>query len=170
MSLLCPFHRQTTADRLTDSREALERKAALYDRIAAGTVDDDEAERYEVDFLMKARPGPRAGVVDTAQAAVYTATGGMVSGDMAMEQERRAWEAGMRGEAAAEEAAEERRRLIGDLEAETREQRDRAAAGRQTRQAAEAKKRERLKAEFLRRKLEAAKKTQGAPEGPSSDA
>ncbi len=88
-----------------------------------------------------------------------------MSADMAMEQERRAWEASMREGAVAEEVAEERRELIAELERETREQRDRAAVARQARQAAENKKRERLKAEFLRWKLEAAKKGQGGPRG-----
>ena len=47
--------------------------------------------------------------------------------------------------------------LIGEIEVETRAGRERAAAARQERQAAEARKRQRLKAEFLRRKLEAAR-------------
>jgi hypothetical protein len=38
---------------MADSRAALERKAAIYERMAAG-VDDDEADAYNVDFFTKA--------------------------------------------------------------------------------------------------------------------
>ena len=38
---LAPAHLQTTTDRLGESRAALEKKAALYDRLARGEVDDE---------------------------------------------------------------------------------------------------------------------------------
>lgn len=44
---------QTDADRMADSRAALERKAAIYERMAAG-VEDDETDTYNVDFFTKA--------------------------------------------------------------------------------------------------------------------
>lgn len=50
--------------------------------------------------------------------------------------------------------------MIADIEGETREGRARAEGARRERQAAEARKRDRLKAEFLRRQLEAARKKQ----------
>lgn len=107
---------------MSDSRAALERKAELYDRLAAGApLDEAEAERYEVDFALKggaggARDGGgrgvRGGAVDTSGLASATATGGLMSGDMAQERERRAWEeevgATLRGEAAAAASAEQR--------------------------------------------------------------
>lgn len=159
-----PTFVQTTTDRLSESQAALERKAALYDRLASGQATDNTAtEHYEVDFLMKGFTGrgvtsqrPK-NVIDTAEAAVYTATGGLLSSDMAQEQERRAWEARLQEESIAEDAKDERLNIIEDLERQTREGRDRAAALRQERQSAEARKRERLKAEFLQRRLQMAK-------------
>ena len=43
---------QTDKDKLKDSYAALERKAALYDKLSAGRFDDDD-EQYSVDFLQK---------------------------------------------------------------------------------------------------------------------
>ena len=43
---------QTAQDKLDDSRVALERKAKLYEKLAAGQYADD-AEVYNVDFLQK---------------------------------------------------------------------------------------------------------------------
>lgn len=43
---------QTAQDKLDDSRAALERKAKLYERLAAGQYAD-EGEVYNVDFLQK---------------------------------------------------------------------------------------------------------------------
>ena len=43
---------QTDKDKLSNSYAALERKAALYDRLSAGRFDVDE-EKYNVDFLQK---------------------------------------------------------------------------------------------------------------------
>ena len=43
---------QTPADRLAESRSALERKAQLYERLAAGQHADED-ELYSVDFLAK---------------------------------------------------------------------------------------------------------------------
>lgn len=66
---------QTTSDRLVESSAALERKAALYDRLASGGAaggTDAEGEQYEVDFLMKAAHAP---AVDSADAASRSVTG-----------------------------------------------------------------------------------------------
>ena len=72
------FYLQTASDRLDDSRAALERKAALYDRLAAGGVlegrEAGAGEGFEVDFVMKRRRGD---AVDTAQLASDTATGAL---------------------------------------------------------------------------------------------
>lgn len=45
-------HLQTDKDKLNDSYAALERKAALYEKLSQGRFDDDE-EQYNVDFLQK---------------------------------------------------------------------------------------------------------------------
>lgn len=50
MTALCNM--QTDKDKLDDSYAALERKAALYDKLSVGRFDDDE-EQYNVDFLQK---------------------------------------------------------------------------------------------------------------------
>ena len=44
---------QTADDKLADSYAALERKAALYERLKAGEAGYDDEERYNVDFLRK---------------------------------------------------------------------------------------------------------------------
>lgn len=44
---------QTDKDRLADSAAALQRKAAIYERLAAG-VENDEDDVYNVDFFAKA--------------------------------------------------------------------------------------------------------------------
>lgn len=73
---------QSPGDLLDASRAALERKAELYKRLASGQgASRDELESYEVDFLLKGATG------------MLNVTGNMISRDMAMERERRAWEA-----------------------------------------------------------------------------
>lgn len=78
-ALICIM--QTDTDKLNDSYAALERKAALYDRLSVGRFDDDE-EQYNVDFLQKGSlsdemPGDRhrpaydaAEPIDTASMAI----------------------------------------------------------------------------------------------------
>ena len=51
-TLICCCDVQTAQDKLDDSRAALERKAKLYERLAAGQYADD-GEVYNVDFLQK---------------------------------------------------------------------------------------------------------------------
>ena len=164
---------QASTDRLTESHADLERKAALYDRLSSGhTLDDEEAARYEVDFSLKEErsrdrddrknklrtaAGTIRSQISTQDPAIYTTTGGLLSEDMRREQQRRAWEESIDQEQIAAERAAERRELIDELEQQTREGRDRAALARQERQYVENRKRERLKAEFLKKKLEAAK-------------
>lgn len=162
---------QSRGDRLSESRVSLERKAALYDRLSYGRMlEDEETARYEVDFSLKgggsgghnrtaaAAAAAAAGGIDTTQAAVYSTTGALLSADMRREQERRAWEESIHQESISEQIADERREVIEQLEQQTREGRDRAALARQERQYVENRKKERLKAEFLKKKLEAAKK------------
>lgn len=184
---------KTASDRLSESRAALERKAALYERLARGEVDDED-DKYEVDFVMKGGDGGSGagdgstvwgssggagrggggsggwggGELDTTGLAVQSGTGGLVHVDMARERERRAWEDEQRAAKAAEEEAErqrqERRELLNEVIDEAAEERLRAAAAREQRAAAEARKRERLKAAFLKKQLEQLKQ-QKAPRG-----
>ena len=74
---------QTPADRLAESYSALERKAQLYEELAAGQ-HDDEGELYNVDFVAKGTlqeelqhaaaegrgSGAAAGPIDSAADAV----------------------------------------------------------------------------------------------------
>lgn len=87
----------TPGDVLAASRAALERKAALYERLAAG--EESAGGEYEVDFALKAP--------DTARLAV---AGGLVSRDMLAERDRRAWEEEVEANHAQESEAEARRR------------------------------------------------------------
>ncbi|KAL4440396.1 hypothetical protein ABPG75_003397 [Micractinium tetrahymenae] len=181
-------------DRLSESRAALERKAALYERLARGKVEDDD-EKYEVDFLMKGGAsgdgggdgssvwgggggatgsgggggGWGGGELDTAGLAAQAETGGLEHADMARERERRSWEAEQQAAKAAEEEAErqrqERRELLNEVIDEAAEERVRAAAAREQRAAAEARKRERLKAAFLKKQLEQLKQQKASQRG-----
>ncbi|GAB4814042.1 hypothetical protein N2152v2_001088 [Parachlorella kessleri] len=151
---------KTTSDRAAEAYAALERKAQLYERLARGEAVDDDA-RFEVDFLLKEREAP---AVDTAELAAYTQTGGMSSADMAQERERRAWEDQAHETMAAaerrEEERERRRQVLDEVIDETEADKQRAAELKQRRQAAEQQKREKLKAAFLKKQLEAMKTRQ----------
>ncbi|KAK9808859.1 hypothetical protein WJX72_005240 [[Myrmecia] bisecta] len=161
------LHIKTKDDVLQDSRAALERKAALYDKLAAGWADDDE-ELYNVDFLRKGflvdervderhRTGEEA--VDSAAEAINAP--GFASADMQRERERRDWEEASRRETDAAAQQEELRRAkreaINELVEETRVGREAAAAQKQQRQQAAEKTREKLKAAFLKRQVQALK-------------
>jgi len=105
---------QSSAHRLSDSQAALERKAELYERLASGHIADEEAEKYEVDFLLK---GLKGQAMNTAESALlFSATGGMVAADMVQEQQRRAWEQQvyqtMRQETITEAAADDKREVF----------------------------------------------------------
>ncbi|KAL4431730.1 hypothetical protein ABPG77_002946 [Micractinium sp. CCAP 211/92] len=182
---------KTASDRLSESRAALERKAALYERLARGEVEAED-DKYEVDFVMKGDDGGGGGgdgssiwgsgegagrgggggwgggELDSAGLAVQTETGGLLHMDMVRERERRSWDAEQRATKAAEEEAErqrqERRELLNEVIDEAAEERRQAAAAREQRAAAEARKRQRLKAAFLEKQLEQLKQ-QKAPQG-----
>ena len=156
---------QTSKDRFNERQSALERKAALYDRLVSGQVHEEEAERYEVDFLSKGVAQHHHHHQEHERKLMYAedvdilrGSGGLFSADMAREKQRREWEAGVHREAEEEEVADERRLVIEQIEKKTREERNRAEAARQERIAVQTRKRERLKAEFLKQKLIEAKK------------
>ncbi|PSC71976.1 pentatricopeptide repeat-containing protein [Micractinium conductrix] len=173
---------KTASDRLSESRAALEKKAALYERLAAGEVDD-ERDVYEVDFLMKGASERRGGgggggwgsqgELDTTGLAVQTQTGGLMHADMARERERRSWEAEEEAAMAAEQEGErrrkERRELLSEVIDEAAEERARAATAREQRQAAEARKRQRLKAAFLQKQLEQVRQQKEKAAGGSGE-
>lgn len=148
----------TPGDVLAASRAALERKAALYERLAAG--EDSAGGEYEVDFALKAP--------DTARLAV---AGGLVSRDMLAERDRRAWEEEVEANHAQESEAEARRRsridAVKELMAETAEGRMAAQGARAASQQAAASKAAVLKAAFLKRQVEArrAKKAASGSKG-----
>lgn len=160
------LHIKTTSDRLAESSVALERKAALYDRLASGDGAggvDTEGEHYVVDFLMKAAHTP---AVDSADAASRSVTGGLLSGDMERELERRGWEAEATANLALEQAVEERRRqrreVMGAVAEETKAGREATAGAREQRAVADATRRERLRQAFLRKQLEHLRAKQAA--------
>lgn len=151
---------KTAGQQLDDSRAALERKAALYERLAAGEEPEDERqlELYEVDFAVKP--------IDTAALAAGSQGrgGGLLSDDMAAERARREWEAEARDNLAREgDAAAAREATVAAIEeaaAEAEEERAAAARARASRADAEARKRERLKAAFMKKQLAALKQQQ----------
>ncbi len=70
-------HTQSADERTAESYAALERKAALYDKLTAGGYTSDDEARYNVDFLYKemAGDGGRDAAPDTMAHAAYTSTG-----------------------------------------------------------------------------------------------
>eukprot|EP00887_Chlorella_sp_A99_P002345 scaffold10.g2345.t1 len=151
---------RTSAQRLGDSRAALERKAALYDKLERGEAEDED-ERYEVDFALKPP-------LDTAGIAAGSG-GGLLSGDMAQERRRRDWErdeeAALARRQALEERREEERQMIEEIVRETEEERARAAEAKQSRAEADARKREKLKAAFMRKQLQQLQAAKAASQG-----
>lgn len=168
------------AERLAESAAALERKAALYERLARGETRDGE-DHYEVDFVAKgtldeerrqeedwleerdgqrrrqgAEDGGGGGAVDTVGAALGSGSG-MMSEDMQRERERRRWEEEEEQRDRREQAEYERRQAhkeaVLGMTAETELGRERAQEQRQVRGAAQSAKLQRLKAAFLQQQI-----------------
>lgn len=78
-----PGRLQTPDTQLEASRSALERKAEVYARLAAGNAcDDDDEDLYNVDFVRK--EAPREGLQQSSHAAFeydYGGGGGGSQGD-----------------------------------------------------------------------------------------
>uniref|UniRef100_A0A383VA82 Uncharacterized protein n=1 Tax=Tetradesmus obliquus TaxID=3088 RepID=A0A383VA82_TETOB len=157
------------AERLAESSAALQRKAQLYERLARGD-EDDEHERYEVEFWRKGASHQqeeqeqdwlqhgRREHVDTSAAAV-AGSGGMMSEDMARELQRREWE---EREAALMQQQEEeqqrrtaRRNAVKELSGLTEAGREAAAVAKAQREEQLAAKRARLKAAFIQQQMKA---------------
>lgn len=66
---------QTADERTAESVAALERKAALYEKLAAGGYASDDEARYNVDFLYKQAQHGDGGAPDTMANAAYASTG-----------------------------------------------------------------------------------------------
>ncbi|KAL3154674.1 hypothetical protein ABBQ38_011223 [Trebouxia sp. C0009 RCD-2024] len=167
---------KTDTDKLNDSYAALERKAVLYDRLSLGRFDDDE-EQYNVDFLQKGSlsdemPGDRhrpaydaAEPIDTASMAIRAS--GMVSGDMQQEQGRRNWEEETQRRYELEQLAEADRDQRVDNMAriveQTNQSRERAVEAKKEQQQQAAQRKDRLKADFLKKQLEQLKAAKKKP-------
>jgi hypothetical protein len=153
----------TEANRLAESEAALQRKAALYDRLSRGEGTEAEEDMYHVDFLGKsasatpdadaltaaANPvGSRAGI----GAAHYT--GDPAAPDSQQEQAHKQWTAESEQSYAAMSEEEERRQrrvdTVFELERETKRGRERAAEEKQRRKELEDAKRKQLKAALLK--------------------
>lgn len=158
------------AERLAESSAALQRKAQLYERLARGE-DDDEQERYEVEFWRKGpshqqeeqeqdwlRHSRQCEPVDTSAAAV-AGSGGMMSEDMARELQRREWEE--REAALMQQQEEEQQRrtahrnAVKELSGLTQAGREAAAVAKAQREEQLAAKRARLKASFIQQQMKA---------------
>ena len=143
-------------------RQALERKSALYDRLARGEVDDggDGGDGYDVDFAAKAArddDGRERGPYDV-DGLEHVREGDMMSDDVRRELDRRRWEAMVDAEEAAAERAAAERAVIFDIEKNTERARDSVADLKRARENAAMAKRERLKAAFMKKQLAKMKK------------
>jgi hypothetical protein len=112
---------------LEASREALEKKAALYDHFAKGSEDYGAnsmafTDQYEVDFVSKGNLDRHPNAADDDETPLSK--------------------------------KDRQRELIHKFEVQTRQGRLRAAASKYERESFESKKRNRLKMEFLKRKLQ----------------
>ncbi|KIZ06610.1 hypothetical protein MNEG_1344 [Monoraphidium neglectum] len=183
------------SERLAESAAALERKAALYGRLARGEAQD-EGEAYEVDFVAKGtlddeerrgagdwleerdearrrRAAGEGGAVDTSAAALGSG-GGMMSEDMWRERERRRWEEEEEARQKIERVESERRQAYKEtvlgMTAETEAGRERAQEQKQARDAALAAKRQKLKAAFLQQQIAKAAALAAAGKGGTGKA
>ncbi|KDD76671.1 hypothetical protein H632_c142p0 [Helicosporidium sp. ATCC 50920] len=133
---------------------ALERKARLYEDLAAGRASTEAGKDFEVDFeskLLSFNASDRSessAPVNTREMAMGGG-GGLCSADMAREWERRAWEHGLDVEAAEAAAREARKQIIKEVNAEVVAERARAAQERLKRTAEQENKHNELKKAFL---------------------
>jgi len=147
---------------------ALERKAALYDRMRGGEVfDGDGAEgsaRFHVDFLGKhaaghagGPPGPAAGVTEEDWRRQVSRAGGDRSAGLGAEASYGGAGERERARAAGERAAEERESRVAavrEVEEETREGQRRAREARERAADERARRRELLKRKLVARLLD----------------
>ncbi|GBG84644.1 hypothetical protein CBR_g39020 [Chara braunii] len=154
-----------------DVYATLEKKAELYEKLVRGEVSDEEGEeKYSVDFFRKGlhdQVPQRRSDWDADEEDRERGTGstrlrepdsnddkGLVSDDMRREQQRAQWESDSlrshEDELAAAQRRQEQKRVIQEVNVETREARQRVAALKQKRLEQADKKREKLKAMLLK--------------------
>mmetsp|Transcript_40716 Transcript_40716/g.77737 ORF Transcript_40716/g.77737 Transcript_40716/m.77737 type:complete len:209 (-) Transcript_40716:325-951(-) len=166
------------ADKVSQCYQALERKAALYEKLARGQMVD-EAEMYDVDFVRKGflsdEPEPHTSSSSGGffpQEASY-GTGGLVSADMQMERERASWEqevtAAHDNELLSEEQRRERKTAIDEINRETKDGRERTQTLKERRQAQAERNRERLRTAFLKKQVAKLKSQETKYTNPTED-
>jgi hypothetical protein len=138
-------------------RGALERKAALYERLSSGELAHEGGDAYDVDFGAK-RADADADDRDDDDAPIYERQirrGDMMSDDMRRELERREWEEDVEREERAAARAAEARRVVFDIERQTERERDAAEDAKRQRDEEDTARRAKLKAAFIRKKMAA---------------
>lgn len=137
-------------------RGALERKAALYERLSSGEVAFEDSGAYDVDFGAKRAADDHDRDDHDYDAPIYERQirrGDMMSDDMRRELERREWEEELEREERDAAAAAEARRVVFDIERQTERERDAAEDAKRRRDEEDAARREKLKAAFIRKKM-----------------
>ena len=138
-------------------RGALERKAALYERLSSGELAHEDGDAYDVDFGAK-RADADADDRDDDDAPIYERQirrGDMMSDDMRRELERREWEEDVEREERDAARAAEARRVVFDIERQTERERDAAEDAKRQRDEEDTARRAKLKAAFIRKKMAA---------------
>jgi hypothetical protein len=134
-------------DRLKESQEALERKAALYDRMQKGeALNMDEYDKYEVDFLNKDDQIPKEedSINPSTSDDILSS---LIFGDVGTECSK-ADTRPMIGMS----MSDKRRELILEIEKETKGARERAKLQREARLQAQTRKREKLKQAYIQKR------------------
>ena len=142
-------------------RVALERKAALYERLSSGELAREDGDAYDVDFGAK-RAAADDDDRDDDDAPIYERQirrGDMMSDDMRRELERREWEEDVEREERDAARAAEARRVVFDIERQTERERDAAEDAKRQRDEEDTARRAKLKAAFIRKKMAAMGKT-----------
>mmetsp|Transcript_13075 Transcript_13075/g.22141 ORF Transcript_13075/g.22141 Transcript_13075/m.22141 type:complete len:300 (-) Transcript_13075:328-1227(-) len=156
---------------------ALEKKAALYERIARGEVVHDD-DVYNVDFVRKGYledepPSSSSSRHDDDGDGNRHGIGGMTSTDMEMQREREAWEAEVEAAHAAETQSEDRRREskqnLKEIHAEAKDQREKTQSLKERRTAQAERNRERLKAAFLKKQVQKLRQQSNGGNNNSAD-
>ncbi|KAK3238233.1 hypothetical protein CYMTET_51741 [Cymbomonas tetramitiformis] len=140
--------------------QALERKAALYEKIARGEIPDNE-DLYNVDFVRKGYledDPPEHSRIDLPRSYDEHGTGGMLSDDMQMARDRVSWEEEsrrtMQEEKEREQRREQQKERIQEQAQKTRDGRERVQSLKERRASQVDRNRERLKAAFLKKQVE----------------
>eukprot|EP00850_Spirogloea_muscicola_P003092 SM000012S25354 [mRNA] locus=s12:686712:687918:+ [translate_table: standard] len=142
---------------------ALERKAALYEKLQRGEApDEEEKEKYSVDFLRKGTLEEERAEMDAERDGGGAGAGEALRADLDL---RTVSEAALRGaELARVGASAEHKQFVREVNAETRTAREKAQLLRMRRQQQAQKRQEKLKLAFIKKQAEtilAARKGRG---------